>query len=399
MNVYKTDRSLTAGFGYLQASYFCIMAVHTGFFSLILSRQGFTASMIGQVSIVTSIVSLVAQPLLGMAGDRWRANRLMYFVAALCAPLSYYGILHAANMATVLVCAAVFVGLALGVQPLVDGWIALLNAGGRRVDFAFARGAGSLSFALASVVIGQAVDRFGIGSVIWLLVLFGCSVSLAALLLPGPSVAAKHKTSASGLAAATKALAKNKEYVILLLCTFLYTFPSSAFMTYFAVFFAEEGGSGSTLGLALFVLAVVEVPVMFCYSALERRFGVEVLLIVAMVGYAVKNICLGVAQGLPAIVASLLLQSVGLAISVPATQSIIAARTNPVYSTTAQALCASLGMGLGRIFASFFCTWLVGFSSLRFMFIVTSLFALAAAALFGLTVWLPRRRLCGNRPL
>lgn len=84
-------------------------------------------------------------------------------------------------------------------------------------------------------------------------------------------------------------LVKTRPYVLLVLCSFLGNLPSGAFTTYFSVFFSQEGGSASLLGIALFVLAIVEVPVMLNYRRLERRFGVETLLVVSMLGYGLRT--------------------------------------------------------------------------------------------------------------
>lgn len=386
----QNDRTLNRYFCLLQASIFCMMAIHSGFFSLMLSQQGVSKMEIGRIAAVTGAASLVAQPLLGLISDRWRAERLLYVAGAALAPLAYYSIQHAGQLWLIAFWAALFVGFSLGVQILSTGWIAALNAGGHKLDFGFSRGVGSLSFALGSVVIGLAVNRFGMGCLPVLLAVFGLTLAAAALLLPRPQLVRPAQGTdaprALSFGRALQNLARTRPYVMLVCCSFLANLSSGAFTTYFSVFFSQEGGSASLLGIAFFVLAIVEVPVMLNYRRLERRFSVETLLAVSMLGYGLKNLCLALAPGLPFIVASLLLQAIGLALAIPAAQSMIAKRTDPACCATAQCLWSSLGEGLGMIASSLFCSWLVSFSSIRTVFGVTSLFGLAAAALFWLTV-------------
>ena len=387
MHIYKNDKSLTYGFCLLQVGLFCIVAVHSGFFPLLLARSGCDSVMVGQVATVTGIVSLFSQPLLGIFCDRLRANRIIYLIAGICAPVSYLGILRADNFAGILFWSCLFVGIGLGVQFLSDGWIASLNAQGHKIDFGFSRGAGSFSFAIASVVIGLIVDRLGMESLGGLMILFGGTMALFAMLLPPP--APTERTGQKDFMAVLRQLLRNKRYLVLVFCNFMFSFPFAAFMTYFSIFYTEEGASDSLLGIAFFVLSIVEVPVMLCYSRLERRFGVETMLLVAILGHGLKSLCLGFVHGLPLITAALLLQAFGFALSIPATQSMIASCTDPACSSTAQTLCASFGGGLGRITANLFCTWLVSFTSLRNVFIITSLFAFAAALFFFFTIWIP----------
>lgn len=386
MHCPQDDRKLNRYFCLLQASIFCMMAIHSGFFSLMLSQQGVSKMELGRIAAVTGAASLVAQPLLGLISDRWRAERLLYAVGAVLAPLAYYNIQHTTRLGLIAFWAALFVGFSLGAQILSTGWIAALNAAGHKLDFGFSRGVGSLSFALGSVVIGQAINRFGMGCLPVLLAVFGLTLAAAAFLLPRPQRARPAQGAdaprAAGFGEAMRELVKTRPYVLLVLCSFLGNLPSGAFTTYFSVFFSQEGGSASLLGIALFVLAIVEVPVMLNYRRLERRFGVETLLVVSMLGYGLKNLCLALAPSLPFIVACLLLQAAGLALAIPASQSMIAKITDTACCATAQCLWSSLGEGLGMIASSLFCSWLVSFSSIRTVFAVTSLFGFAAAALF-----------------
>lgn len=127
----------------------------------------------------------MAQPLLGLISDRWRAERLLYAAGAVLAPLPTT-ISSAPPGWGSSFRAALFVGFSLGAQILGTGWIAALNAAGHRLDFGFSRGVGSLSFALGSVVIGQAINRFGMGCLPVLLAVFGLTLAAAAFLLPRP---------------------------------------------------------------------------------------------------------------------------------------------------------------------------------------------------------------------
>ena len=388
----RSDRAINLYFCLLQGSIFCMVAIHNAFFALLLADRGFTESMIGQVATVTGAASLVLQPLLGMICDRWRINRLLFILGGIIAPISYWSISQTADFLLCLFWASCFIGLSTGTQALTAGWVASLNNFGYKIDFGFSRGIGSLSFALGSIFFGLVVDWFGLGALPVLLACCGVGVAIAAILLPRPEKQTVVHSQNRDLGRALAQLTKNRAYILLVICSFFSSVPAMAFTTFFPVFFMQEGGSGLLLGIAHFVLAIVEVPVMLWYRKIERRFGAELLLAVAMLGYGLKNLVLSFSVGLPMIIAALTLQAIGLALMIPATQSMVAARTDPACAATAQTLATSVSQGLGGIAAGLFCSWLVSFCSLRIVFAITSLFAIGAAVLFALTVWLPERK-------
>lgn len=384
----KTDRQLNGSFALLHASYYCIIAVNVGFFSLLLSKIGYSDTMIGQVAVATSIVGLFAPPLMGQLCDRWQLNKLLFIVAAVVAPAAFFVIQHAHGFWVVVLCAVVFYACCISVQSVPGGWIAALNADGHNINFSFTRSFGSLSFALISIVIGLIVGKCGIESLPLLLVAFGGMLVAAVLPLPTQPKQTPQKERSVKFIPALKVLLRNKPYVLLLLCSILYTIPGSVFFTYFAVYFSQLGGTASWLGVAMFILAVVEVPVMLLYGRLEKVIPVAWLVAISMVGYAVRGICISLAPNATWLTASLLLQVFGLALSVPACQSFIAACTPPEYSSTAQTLAFAVG-GFGTILANVLSTWLVSVTNIKNVFHITSYFALAGAVIFILFVCLP----------
>ena len=136
----------------------------------------------------------------------------------------------------------------------------------------------------------------------------------------------------------------------------------------------------------MFVLAVVEVPVMLFYAALEKKIPVRWLVLLSILGYGVKGICVSLAADPGWAIACLVLQIFGLALSVPACQSFIASCT-PAAQTCAVSVC-----GIGMIAANMLGAWLVTVVDLRAVFYVTSYFSFAGALIFLLGVCLPERK-------
>ena len=391
MGLQKSDRNVTTFFCLLQTTYFCIVAVNIGFFFLMLSQRGYSEEMIGVVATCTSIASLVMPPVIGQWCDRWRLNRWMYVIAAVVAPVSYFCIEATDNFGMVAFWAVMFYGLVLAVQSVPAGWIAALNAGGRKINFSLTRAFGSLSFAVMSVVLGLLVEHYGMGILPYTLILFGILVASCALMLPAPQKQADKQKNSVGMIPTIRNLITNRPYMLMLLGVVLFGIPNGAYNTYFAVFFTQLGGSASMLGIANFVLAVVEVPIMILYVKLEKKVGVKPLVALSILGYGLKNLLLSMAPSVPMAIACLPLQMIGLGLSIPACQSLIASCTPSKYSGTAQSLFYSI-QGVGTILANMLCTWLVTRMDLRGIFHLSFYFSLAGALIFLVGVVIPDAR-------
>lgn len=377
-------------FALLFAAYYCIIAVQTGYFSLTLSRQGLSEGDIGRVAVVTSTASLLAPPLWGWLCDRRQINRGLFILGAAVAPLSFYAMQHTGSFGGAAVWGGVFYAFCICLQSVPAGWIAALNAEGRQISYSGTRAFGSLSFAFVSVLLGSVVDRFGTGCLPAFLAAFGVLLSAVTIRLPAQPAIRERYRKAAFLQALTELL-HNRPYVILLLCSILYGIPSGIFFTYFPVYFAQLGGTDRQLGIAMFVLAVVEVPVMLFYAALEKKIPVRWLVLLSILGYGAKGICVSLAADPGWAIACLVLQIFGLALSVPACQSFIASCTPAAYAATAQT-CAVSVCGIGMIAANMLGAWLVTVVDLRAVFYVTSYFSFAGALIFLLGVCLPERK-------
>lgn len=385
-----SDRYITGMFSAVMTSMYFIMAANS-FFPLMLSHLGRTESQVAQVATVTSSVALIAPFLLGQLCDRFRLNKVLLMCGVFAAPVAYYTIQHTNSLALTMLFAGLNTGLCLNLQSIPAGWIVSLNDKGRNIKFGFIRSFGSLSFAIMSIVAGILIERYTMASLPVMMLVFAVLVAIPAAFLPKPEAVDRSKEEKISFLSTVKVLAGNRMYVILLLCNILLSIPGGAYFTFFPMFFEQLGGTESLLGIANFVLAVVEVPVMLWYYKLEKRFGVKALVTLAIFGYGIKNLCLGFANTTGVAILCLSLQAIGLALIIPANQSMTASCIPVKYSNTAQSLVYSF-QSVGSILANLLCGWLVNYVSLWSLFRITSYFAFAGMVLFAVGVWLPTRK-------
>lgn len=385
-----SDRYITSVFSMLLTGLYCIVAVHS-FFTLMLSRQGHSEAALAQIAAATSTASLIAPFILGQLCDRFRIYKPLFLIGLVIGPLAYCIIQRTESMAITIFWAVLLSALCLNLQTIPAGWIGSLNADGRKINFGFARSFGSLSYALMSVAVGFIVERCTMGSLPVMMAVLAALVLIPVLMLPRPEKTAQSKSTPVDMRSTLKALVSSRPYMIMLLCNALASIPGGAYFTFFAVYFEQLGGAESLLGIANFVLALVEVPVMLFYIRLEKKFGMFNLMALAILGYGLKNFCLGLAATTTEAILCLLLQAIGLALIVPSSQSITASCIPAEYSSTAQSLVFS-AQSVGGILANLLCSWLVDLVSLQSVFRITSYFAFAGVLLFWLGVCIPERK-------
>jgi PPP family 3-phenylpropionic acid transporter len=180
-----TDRYLTSVFSLLLTGMYCMVAINS-FFMLMLSQQGLSEATLARVATATSTASLIAPFILGQLCDRLRLHKPLFFLGLFIGPLSLFIIRGTDALPIIVLCAVLLSGLCMNLQIIPAGWIASLNAGGRKIDFGFARSFGSLSFALMSVVVGIVLERFGMISMPVMMALMAVTVLIPVLMLPKP---------------------------------------------------------------------------------------------------------------------------------------------------------------------------------------------------------------------
>ena len=386
----RKDRRANGYFCLLQASMFCNMAVYSGFFSIILGRLGFDSSMIAQSATVISVCSMLLTPVMGRLCDGLRITRSLFLAAAVLSPVSLYFILHSTSFLGTLFWSAVFVSFCLRSQIMNAGWIAALNSTGYRLSFAFSRGIGSLSFALGSILIGVVMDRVGLEFLPVLVVGFSVVMAFSVLMLP-PQPDIPALSGGAGTLDSLKVLCRNKGYLILILCSFLYAIPNHAFATFFAVYFEEQGGTSSMLGIAMFSMAVSEVPVMLSYGKLEARFGADRLMVVSLLAYGLKSLLVTFFHSPVIICMCLPLQAFALGLGIPTCQRLVAKLIEPAYSSTAQTTWSAASEGLGGICSSLLCTYLVTVMDMKGLLRFTALFSLTGAVIYVIYLYIRKR--------
>jgi MFS family permease len=137
--------------------------------------------------------------------------------------------------------------------------------------------------------------------------------------------------------------------VLLLSAVTLFTGTSPIEMTFYPVLLREMGGGNTELGIAMFVAAFSEVPVLFFFSRFSGGFRLRSLVCASMLCYVVKCLLIALAPTVTILVLSQGLSMFAYGLLLPAAVNYINAITDSRTMVTAQMLYASVTFGVGAI--------------------------------------------------
>lgn len=327
-------------------AYYLTNAIYQGYLTLYYDKAlSLNSTQIGAISAGVAIISVIAQPLWGAAGDRAHSrNSVIRMLCALsCAAILC--LLFVKTFLPALLLACVFACFYTSIQPLGDS-IVLENLQKGDRPFGPIRLAGGLSFAVASLIFGRVAD--GEGREIW-------SIYFVAALLTVTLVAtlALPKTpgrQARGRRMSIITLLKNKELMRLMVFLTLIQITMGYFYSFFSVYFnSMPGGSKSLLGWCYFISAFAEIPYLLNSDRLFNKVGAGKLLCVAAFALAARWLIVGLSDNYVIVMLSQALHGWGFIVITVAMAKYINVTVPPELKASGQMLLAIGSFGISRV--------------------------------------------------
>ena len=303
----------------LQGFYWMLYCVGAGFLNAYLTGAGLQTGIVGIVSALCGTVAAVVQPFLGKLADRnprcgWKVQ--LQGMLALC--MGCYVLLKVlpAPGAAGLLCGLVFLLLNL-MMPFVSGVGFYYEKAGIEMNFGAARGFGSLFYSVMSYFLGFWVADFGLGcistaGIVVTLCFFVTVWRMPYLGIEGQADGGETPAS-EGESWGRFFRAYPKFTGMLIGFVFLMIFHSMT-NTYMLQIAEAVGGGTAEMGVVLAVAGVLELPVMFAFSFLVKRFSSYHLLLLSGIGFVGKSILYLTATSVLMIYAAQVLQLISYAL-------------------------------------------------------------------------------------
>ena len=363
-------------------TFFAAIGILIPYINLYYESVGLDVGRIGILAALPTVVSLVASPLWGAVADRLRLHKVLLPVAILGNAVVVFLLLqmHQFVFLAMFVLLQSFFGSPIG--PMADNAILEMLGKEERHRYGSLRLWGAVGFGITSWIIGNLIDRTGMGILaIGYPIMFVISAWVASH-LPAPQIIAPPKFYD------LKRLISNVGWRGLLISMFFMGLTASIHANYFVLYMKGIGASSSLFGTALVVASVSELILFLLVPKLIQRGFTRAMIVSGFVAWIIRELlCAFVKDPLLASATQVLH---GLAFSALWTATITLARdlVPQGWGATAQGLLASVAWGAAWGLGALLGGQLLQWSNASTMFIASAL-----CSSVGLIVFLVSQRM------
>lgn len=344
---------------------------------------GLNYNAIGLVAALQAATQLITAPLWGGLADRFPHSRLTLPAAALFAAVGAAVLLFGTEVFGAIVGAVVggvilFAGLA-GIGPVLDAR-SLELLGADRHRYGQVRAWGSVAFVVSATIVGVVLDRMGSRSIF--------AIYLPALLLTAVVTAflpRKGTSRSASIMRGARVVLGSPGMALFLGGVFLVWTSLTALNAFYSIQIVALGGGTTLVGLAWALGACVEVPIMFGYARLAKRFGNEPIMIVGAFSFALRALLASLARDPAALVFISILEGFSFGCFFVGGVTYIAGLAPASLSGTAQGLFAAVA-GLATIVGSSLSGVIAGWITISGLFATTAVGHLFAAVVVAFAI-------------
>lgn len=316
------DSKLRFQLNLFQLFYWMAFCGISGFATVYLLSQQITDIQIGLIVASGSLLSVCMQVLTGVFIDKFPALTVKKVILIFLGVtgIMMFGVLLVGNnplFVSILYCLGLV--FLLNLQPLVTALIYEYINNGANVSFSVSRGIGSMAYGLFSFGMGIWLESHSKAYIPLLSGLF--MVILVGILAWLPKIKEEEDVLINQAVDGESSGSMFRQYPGLL--SFILGIVSLfTFHTIVNVFLPQiiehvQGGSRE-LGFVIALAAFCEIPIMFFFERLERRFGVRHLLQVSAIFFVLKAVIYATVPSFSVILTSQVLQSLSFALITPA---------------------------------------------------------------------------------
>ena len=380
-----THTATNLKFSMLQGVYWSAFCVVYTFLVPLYRYYGYNEITIGILAMITSLASVVIQPLWGILSDRTGKIKAIFQGAILASIPLAFGLLLGKQSA-ILMGIVVFLlsSSFLSMGTVLDSWIMKMINQGQNIQYSLTRGIGSLTYALMAIVFGRFLDVAGMEVIPFSFTVMALIMVAVAFFVRPPAREAHHGQVGSPFAA-IGILVGNRRFVLLLISIMLLYVGNGAIMVFMPVRMEALGGTNATLGIAMTLMALCEASAMLLHHRIVRHVRNETILSVAMFFFILKGVATALAPGTTMLILVQVLQFASFGLYLPSIVQHINRMVDEKSLVTALLLFSSATYGVGMMLGGIFGGILADAVGVQAMMLLLTGVTLSGFLLFILT--------------
>ncbi|HEX6268675.1 MAG TPA: major facilitator superfamily domain-containing protein 6 [Anaerolineales bacterium] len=264
--------------------YFAAFASLLPFFVLFYQQLGFNGAQIGLLTGVPPLITLAGAPFLTGVADSTQRHRLimgMGIGGAIVVMLIMPSLKSFAIVFFLIVTFNIFMS---PLSPLADS-ATISMLGDERAMYGRIRLGGTIGWGLFAPIAGRLVENYSLRIAFFVF----CAIMLINLFVSQKFMFGRPDQQA-GSQGGIRTLLTNRRWILFLLTAFLGGLGSMSAASYLFPYMAEIGASETTMGIAITIATLTEIPVFFFGHHLVKRFSSSRLLILALLMLGIRSL-------------------------------------------------------------------------------------------------------------
>ncbi|MEM7342606.1 MAG: MFS transporter [Chloroflexota bacterium] len=265
-------------------------AIYRPYLVLYYQDLSLTGAQIGLLVGVAPLIAMVSLPLLTMLADRTNTHRFIMSLSLFILVLGLFFFPYLNTFTLLFILTILFSIFLSPLFPLANS-AAMFMLAEKKELYGRIRMGGTIGFTIAATMAGALVENYGLKFAFWgAAIIYAIAFFINRRLVYTEGI--KTNTAESGR---IRDLLKNGRFLILFLVGFTGGLSFVSNSTYLFPYLKELGAGESTMGFALTIGTIAEIPVLFFAGRFIKRFKVYAVLIFSTVMIGLRFLLLGVA--------------------------------------------------------------------------------------------------------
>lgn len=308
----------------LQGAFWSTFSCIFAYASMYLLDKGLSNSEIGYILALGSVLSAIAQPIVGGIADRSKRlilHKLLLVFSGIIIILS--GILLSFNKVFLMVFLLYTLIIAFSqiMTPLTYSLAMFFVSKGVPIDFGIARGIGSLAYAICSAILGIVIEKQGADVIVYaiIFVYILLIVSVITFHFKGIDENVKNAGSgndnkSSGNLSLIEFILRYKRFFALIIGNILVFVSHNIISNYMFQIYDNIGLTTTEMGYGIFIAAASELPALFLLSTVNKKVPSGILFKIAVFFIFVRNVVMYLAGNIVVMYISMSLSMLGYGI-------------------------------------------------------------------------------------
>ena len=392
---------MTARYALIHGSYWMVFGATYNFITVYLLAKSYESQEIGLILAFTNIFSAILQPAVASLADRTRKSALRYTTSIMlfiCISLSFIMIISPSIMFVTALLYFILLTVMLTIHPLINSLGMNFINEGIPINFGFARGMGSLSYAVMSYILGAAVEHYGVDILPYaFIILFGFTFIFTITFKkknthrPHPTDDTIQVESSNPIEFNNSNLSipqfirKYNRFSFYLVGVILIFISFNIINIYMIKIVQKVGGNEATMGSAFAIAALLELPIMLSFTKIINRYHNGSLLKTAGIFFTLKAFITLISSSIGMVYFAQSFQMLSYAIFIPASIYYVNQVIEKRDMVKGQAF-TTAATTLGGVGGSLIGGWILSISSVTSMLVIGLIISLIGSAILVFAV-------------